>query len=53
MLVVQFCQHTGLNFKFALDCLQNNGWDPGRAIVNFEQVKVGSFFFLYTTRWLY
>jgi hypothetical protein len=23
-----------------MDCLQQNGWDHGRAVVNFEQVKV-------------
>ena len=26
--------------KYAVDCLENNGWDVDRAIANFEQVKV-------------
>jgi nuclear RNA export factor len=38
--VVQICQLTGLNVKYAVDCLQGNGWDPERAVANFEQVKV-------------
>ena len=38
--VMQICQRTGLNVKYAVDCLQNNGWDEERAIANFEQVKV-------------
>ncbi|CCL98168.1 uncharacterized protein FIBRA_00162 [Fibroporia radiculosa] len=38
-LVVQICQRTGLNVKFALDCLQGNAWDVERAVANFEQVK--------------
>jgi hypothetical protein len=39
--VTQLCQSTGLNVKYSVDCLQNNGWDQERAIANFEQVKVG------------
>ena len=39
--VMQICQRTGLNVKYSVDCLQNNGWDEERAIANFEQVKVG------------
>ncbi|EGN98717.1 hypothetical protein SERLA73DRAFT_181326 [Serpula lacrymans var. lacrymans S7.3] len=39
MLIMQTCQRTGLNVKFAVDCLQNNAWDLDRAIANFEQVK--------------
>ena len=39
--VMQICQRTGLTVKYSVDCLQNNGWDQDRAIVNFEQVKVG------------
>lgn len=38
-LVSQLCQQTGLNVRFAVDCLENNGWDIPRAITNFEQVK--------------
>ena len=38
--VARLCQQTGLNVSFAVDCLQQNGWDHGRAVVNFEQVKV-------------
>ncbi|KAH7925857.1 NTF2-like protein [Leucogyrophana mollusca] len=40
-LIMQTCQQTGLNVKFAVDCLQNNAWVLDRAIANFEQVKVG------------
>lgn len=38
--VTQICQRTGLTVKYAMDCLQNNGWDQDRAMANFEQVKV-------------
>ncbi|KZT19800.1 NTF2-like protein [Neolentinus lepideus HHB14362 ss-1] len=38
-LVLQICQRTGLNVKFAVDCLQGNGWDFDRAVKNFEEVK--------------
>ncbi|KAL4064487.1 hypothetical protein J3A83DRAFT_4360985 [Scleroderma citrinum] len=38
-LIMQICQRTGLNVKYAVDCLQNNGWDVDRAIANFEEVK--------------
>ena len=38
--VARLCQQTGLNVKYAVDCLQQNGWDHERAVVNFEQVKV-------------
>ncbi|EPQ54024.1 NTF2-like protein [Gloeophyllum trabeum ATCC 11539] len=38
-LVLQICQRTGLNVKFAVDCLQGNGWDFERAVRNFEEVK--------------
>lgn len=38
-LIVEICQRTGLNVKYAVDCLQNNGWDLDRAVANFEQVK--------------
>ncbi|KAF9790387.1 hypothetical protein BJ322DRAFT_1036097 [Thelephora terrestris] len=37
--VARLCQQTGLNVKFAVDCLQQNGWDHERAIANFAQVK--------------
>ena len=39
--VVRLCERTGLNVKFAVDCLQQNEWNQERAIANFEQVKVG------------
>ncbi|TFK46129.1 NTF2-like protein [Heliocybe sulcata] len=39
-LVLQICQRTGLNVKFAVECLQSNGWDLDRAVKNFEEVKV-------------
>lgn len=38
--MARLCQQTGLNVKFAVDCLQQNGWDHERAVANFEQVKV-------------
>ncbi|GBE87787.1 mRNA export factor mex67 [Sparassis crispa] len=38
-LVTQICQQTGLNVRFAVDCLEGNGWDIPRAVANFEQVK--------------
>ncbi|KAH8100008.1 hypothetical protein BXZ70DRAFT_939960 [Cristinia sonorae] len=38
-LVLQVCQRTGLNVRFSVDCLGNNGWDLERAVANFEQVK--------------
>lgn len=38
--VARLCQQTGLNVKFAVDCLQQNGWNHERAAANFEQVKV-------------
>ncbi|KAI0303614.1 hypothetical protein B0F90DRAFT_1707401 [Multifurca ochricompacta] len=37
--VTQICTRTHLNVQFAVDCLQNNGWDVDRAVANFEQVK--------------
>jgi nuclear RNA export factor len=39
-LVLQTCVRTGLNAKFAVDCLSGNAWDLERAIANFDQVKV-------------
>ncbi|KAH7884498.1 hypothetical protein F5I97DRAFT_1812991 [Phlebopus sp. FC_14] len=38
-LIAQVCERTGLNVKFAVDCLQNNSWNLDSAIANFEQVK--------------
>jgi len=38
-LVMQICQRTRLNIRFAMECLESNGWDLERAIANFEQVK--------------
>lgn len=38
-LVLQVCQRTGLNVRFAIECLEGNAWDIERALVNFEQVK--------------
>ncbi|KIJ67053.1 hypothetical protein HYDPIDRAFT_128640 [Hydnomerulius pinastri MD-312] len=38
-LIMQVCQRTGLNAKFAVDCLESNAWNFDRAIANFEQVK--------------
>ncbi|KAJ7183222.1 hypothetical protein C8R46DRAFT_1066309 [Mycena filopes] len=38
-VVLQVCGQTTLNVKYALDCLNGNGWDLGRAVENFNQVK--------------
>ncbi|KAJ3499371.1 hypothetical protein NLJ89_g10107 [Agrocybe chaxingu] len=38
-LVIEVCGRTGLNAKFAVDCLTGNAWDLERAIANFNQVK--------------
>ncbi|KAJ7352356.1 hypothetical protein DFH08DRAFT_858626 [Mycena albidolilacea] len=38
-LVLNVCGQTGLNIKYSLDCLNGNGWDLGRAVANFNQVK--------------
>ncbi|KAJ7116498.1 hypothetical protein C8R44DRAFT_674886 [Mycena epipterygia] len=38
-LVIQVCGQTGLNVKYALDCLNGNAWDLERAVANFNQVK--------------
>lgn len=39
-MVSTLCQRTGLNVKFSVDCLGNNGWELERAVANFEEVKV-------------
>ncbi|KAF9266467.1 NTF2-like protein [Marasmius fiardii PR-910] len=39
-LVVQVCARTGLNVKFAVDCLTGNSWDLEKAVNNFNEVKV-------------
>jgi hypothetical protein len=39
-IVAQLCEATGLNVKFSVDCLEQNGWDLTRAQANFESVKV-------------
>ncbi|KAH9481760.1 mRNA export factor mex67 [Psilocybe cubensis] len=38
-LVVEISSQTRLNAKFAIDCLQLNGWDLAKAVANFNQVK--------------
>ncbi|KAF7327415.1 hypothetical protein MKEN_00319300 [Mycena kentingensis (nom. inval.)] len=38
-MILQICGRTRLNVKYALDCLNGNGWDLQRAIENFKQVK--------------
>ncbi|KAJ7236261.1 hypothetical protein B0H12DRAFT_1140498 [Mycena haematopus] len=38
-LVISVCGQTGLNIKYSLDCLNGNGWDVGRAVANFNEVK--------------
>lgn len=43
--VARLCRQTNLNVKFAVDCLQQNGWDHERALANFEQVKVRPYCF--------
>ncbi|KAJ7760723.1 hypothetical protein DFH07DRAFT_430072 [Mycena maculata] len=37
--ILQVCGQTGLNVKYALDCLNGNAWDLERAVANFNQVK--------------
>ncbi len=54
-MVVTICQRTGLNIKFAVDCLEGNGWDIERAVANFGQVKVCtmlSFILLYISSFI-
>jgi nuclear RNA export factor len=38
-LVIRMIERTGLNVKFAVDCLAANGGDWERALANYEQVK--------------
>ncbi|KAJ8481246.1 hypothetical protein ONZ45_g15371 [Pleurotus djamor] len=38
-LVLDICQRTSLNVKFAVDCLTGNQWDVERAVANFNEVK--------------
>ncbi|RDB26344.1 mRNA export factor mex67 [Hypsizygus marmoreus] len=38
-LVMQVCQRTRLNVRFAIECLAGNAWDVERAVANFEQVE--------------
>ncbi|THV01015.1 NTF2-like protein, partial [Dendrothele bispora CBS 962.96] len=40
-MVVQICARTGLNIKYAVECLTGNGWDVEKAVANFNEVKVG------------
>ena len=42
LLVLQISQRTGLNVRFAVECLQENGWVMEKALANYEQVKVGT-----------
>jgi len=37
--VLSIAERTGLTVRFAIDCLQGNGWDVQRALANFEEVK--------------
>jgi len=37
--VARLCRQTGLNVSYAVDCLQQNGWDHEMAVANFAQVK--------------
>lgn len=41
-LVMEVLTRTGLNLEYAVQCLESNAWDVGRAVANFEQVKVRS-----------
>ncbi|KAF9815618.1 hypothetical protein IEO21_04478 [Rhodonia placenta] len=38
-LVMEVLTRTGLNLEYAVQCLESNAWDVGRAVANFEQVK--------------
>jgi nuclear RNA export factor len=39
-MVGRVIERTRLNVQFAVDCLQNNGWNVDVAVANFEHVKV-------------
>ncbi|KAG0148217.1 hypothetical protein CROQUDRAFT_714639 [Cronartium quercuum f. sp. fusiforme G11] len=39
-MLTQFIEATKLNLNLALDCLIQNGWEPLRAIKNFEELKI-------------
>jgi len=39
-LVLALAERTGLNVSYSIQCLDGNGWDPAKAFVNFEQVRV-------------
>ncbi|KZV95386.1 NTF2-like protein [Exidia glandulosa HHB12029] len=39
VLVMEVSARTGLVTQYAGQCLEGNGWDLGRALANFEQVK--------------
>ena len=40
LLSLQLAAQTGLTYPFAVQCLQENGWDPNVAMTNFENLKV-------------
>ncbi|KAF8339792.1 uncharacterized protein EI90DRAFT_3151245 [Cantharellus anzutake] len=40
VVVQELAARTGLTTAFSIQCLEGNGWDPDRAIANFEAVKV-------------
>ncbi|KAF8588268.1 NTF2-like protein [Ramaria rubella] len=39
MYVIELSARTGLNAEYSIQCLQGNGWDPQKALANFEQVR--------------
>jgi len=39
LYVLELSARTGLNATFSIQCLEGNGWDPQKALANFEQVR--------------
>lgn len=40
LYVIELSTRTGLNAGYSIQCLEGNGWDPQKALANFEAVKV-------------
>ncbi|KAF8529914.1 hypothetical protein JB92DRAFT_2860242 [Gautieria morchelliformis] len=39
LYVIELSARTGLNAGFSIQCLEGNGWDPQKALANFEAVR--------------
>ena len=48
LYVIELSARTGLNAGFSLQCLEGNGWDPQKALANFEAVRVSNFLVQFT-----